>query len=91
MARRRSKGPAGPNPEKLQEQFLAQMAEHETAEALNDKLISPFIAALETVCAERGYLLNIYGDSSNLVFSTEEDAEAIYSLVERYFDDKEQA
>lgn len=90
MARRRSKRPAGANPEQLQEQFLAQMAEHETAEALNDKLISPFIAALETVCAERGYLLNIFGDSSNLVFSTEEDAEAIYGLVEQYFDEKDQ-
>ncbi len=91
MARRRSKRPAGSSPEKLQEQFLAQMAGHETAEALNDKLIAPFIAALETVCAERGYLLNIYGESSNLVFSTEEDAEAIYALVERYFDEKDQA
>ncbi len=91
MARRRPKRPGGVKPEKLQEQFLAQMAAHETAEDLNDKLISPFIAALETVCAERGYLLNIYGESSNLVFSTEEDAEAIYGLVEGYFDEKDQA
>lgn len=91
MARRKPKKPAGANAEQLQEQFLAQMAEHETAEALNDKLISPFVAALETVCAERGYLLNIYGESSNLVFSTDEDAEAIYGLVERYFDEKDQA
>lgn len=89
MARRKSKRPAGAKPEKLQEEFLAQMAEHKTAEALNDKLIAPFIAALETICAERGYLLNIYGESSNLVFSSEEDAEAIYGLVEQYFDEKE--
>ncbi len=90
MARRRSKRPTGGKPDTLQDQFLARMAEHETAEALNDKIISPFIAALETVCAERGYLLNIYGDSSNLVFSNEEDAEAIYQLIEHYFDAKDQ-
>jgi len=90
MARRRSRKPSAAKPEMVQEQFLAQMAEHETAEDLNDKLIAPFIAALETVCAERGYLLNIYGESSNLVFSSEEDAEAIYGLVEQYFDEKDQ-
>lgn len=90
MARRRSRKPSAAKPEMVQEQFLAQMAEHETAEGLNDKLIAPFIAALETVCAERGYLLNIYGESSNLVFSSEEDAEAIYGLVEQYFDEKDQ-
>ncbi len=90
MARRKSRKPSGSMPEKLQEQFLAQMAEHETAEDLNDKLIAPFIAALETVCAERGYLLNISGESSNLVFSSEDDAEAIYGLVEQYFDEKDQ-
>jgi hypothetical protein len=89
MARRRTKKPTEANPEKLQEQFLAQMAEHENAEALNDKLIAPFIAALETVCAERGYLLNIYGESSNLVFSSEEDAEVIYGLVEQYLDERD--
>lgn len=91
MARRRPKRSSAPKPDQLRDRFLAQMAAHETAEDLNDKLISPFIAALETVCAERGYLLNIYGESSNLVFSTEEDAEAIYGLVEGYFDEKDQA
>ena len=73
MPRRRSKRPPKDTPEKLRDEFLAQMAQYETAEALNDKMIAPFIAALETVCAERGYLLNIYGESSNLVFSNEQD------------------
>ncbi len=89
MPRRRQKRPAADAPAKLRDRFLAQMAQHETAEALNDNVISPFIGALETVCAERGYLLNIYGESSNLVFSNEEDAEAIYALVEQYLDDRE--
>jgi len=46
------------------------------------------MAALETVCGARGYLLNIYGDTSNLVFTGDEaDAETIYALVENYLDD----
>ncbi len=57
------------------------------AEALNDRVILPFVAALESVCGARGYLLNIYGETSNIVFTGDEaDAEAIYELVEKYLD-----
>jgi len=56
------------------------------AESLNDQIISPFIAALESVCRARGYVLNIYGSRANLVVSTGEDVESIYHLIEDYLD-----
>ena len=70
-------------------QLAVRMARYTDAESLNDNVITPFSAALEKVCHERGYVLNIYGDSSNLVISSEEDAEAIFQLVEEYFEAKE--
>jgi len=71
------------------DELIARMARHATAEALNENVITPFAAALETVCRERGYSLNIYGETSNLVVSNEEDAQAIYQLVEQYFEAKD--
>ena len=65
------------------------MAQYDNAESLNDNVITPFAAALEKICGERGYVLNVYGDSSNLVVSNEEDAEAIFQLVEEYFESSE--
>ena len=56
-----------------------------TAEGLNDNVIIPFALALEEVCAARGYLLNIFGEKSNFVFTNnEKDAEEIYKLIEKY-------
>ncbi len=66
-------------------EMVARMARHATAEALNEHVIMPFAVALEAVCQERGYILNIYGESSNLVVSSEEDARAIFELIENYF------
>ncbi len=58
-----------------------------TAEALNDRVILPFVQALEAVCGARGYVLNIYGEQSNLVFTGDPDAAAdIYALVDSYLD-----
>jgi hypothetical protein len=71
--------------------LVARMARHATAEALNENVITPFATALETVCRERGYVLNIYGESSNLVVSSEEDAQAIFQLIEQYFESKDAA
>ena len=88
MPRRRPRRRGGDGPEAFRDQLLARMARAETAEALNDKVITPFVSALETICRDRGYVFNIYGERSNLVFSTEEDAEAIYALVEQYLDEK---
>ena len=72
---------------------LHQLMEEEgDAQDLNDHVITPFAAALEEICAARGYVLNIYGDKSNIVFSgDEEDAEAIYQLVEDYLNAKDKA
>ena len=69
--------------------MLERMAQYDNAESLNDNVITPFAAALEKICGERGYVLNVYGDSSNLVVSNEEDAEAIFQLVEEYFESSE--
>ena len=62
--------------------FMRQLAERmETcpdAESLNDNVIIPFAAALENVCGARGYVLNIYGETSNIIFSGDpDDAEAL--------------
>ena len=44
---------------------------------------------MEKVCGARGYAMNIYGESANLVFSGDpEDTEAIYQIVEAYLDDQ---
>ena len=60
-----------------------------TAEALNDRVILPFVQALEDVCGARGYVLNIYGEQANLVFTGDEDAaEDIYAMVESYLDSR---
>ncbi len=58
-------------------------------ESLNDQVIIPFAAALESVCAARGYLLNIYGETSNVVFSGDaDDAETIYRMIDDYLDSR---
>ena len=72
-------------------EVVARMARHATAEALNEHVIMPFAVALEAVCQERGYILNIYGESSNLVVSSEEDAQAIFEIIEKYFAAKDPA
>lgn len=69
----------------LREELLARMAQYSDAETLNDNVITPFVSALEAVCSDRGYVLNIYGEGSNLVISTPDDASVIFQLVEDYF------
>jgi len=66
--------------------IIARMEDCPNAEALNDEVIMPFILALEKVCAARGYLMNIYGDQSNIAVTTPDDAETIYHLIEEYLD-----
>lgn len=83
--RGRSKGKGQGNPKGLHEELLARMAQYPDAESLNDNVITPFVSALERVCADRGYVLNIYGEGSNLVVSTPDDASVIFQLVEDYF------
>lgn len=70
--------------------LFEKMEAEKTAEGLNDNVIIPFAAALEEVCGARGYVLNIFGDNSNIVFTgNEADARAIYDLVEDYLAAKE--
>lgn len=65
--------------------LFRRMEAEKTAQSLNDNVIIPFAAALEEVCEARGYVLNIFGEKSNIVFTGEPaDAAAIYRLVEDY-------
>ena len=73
--------------------FMRQLAERmeacHDAESLNDQVLIPFAAALENVCGARGYVLNIYGETSNIVFSGDpDDAEALYSLIDDYLESR---
>jgi hypothetical protein len=76
----------GQSPDQLMRSLSKLMEKCDTADALNDNVIVPFIAALESVCGARGYVLNIYGEKSNVVLTNEADAPAIYELVEEYLD-----
>lgn len=84
MSRKKSQ-----NPDAWMGELIARMEECPTAESLNDNVIMPFALALEKVCVARGYLMNIYGESSNIVVSAPEDAETIYHLVEEYLDNRQ--
>ena len=70
--------------------LFARMEAAPDAQSLNDNVIIPFAAALEEVCEARGYVLNIFGEKFNIVFSGDDaDAKAIYKLVEEYLAAKE--
>ena len=86
MAKRKpSKKGAKPDAEALMRTLFKKMEAEKTAEGLNDNVIIPFAAALEEVCGARGYVLNIFGDQSNIVFTgNQADAEAIYKMIEDY-------
>lgn len=72
-------------------ELIQRMDACPTAESLNNQVIMPFILALEKVLEARGYAMNIYGETANLVFTgSSEDAEAIYQIVEAYLDDQQE-
>ncbi|MBT4889778.1 MAG: hypothetical protein HON65_09520 [Rhodospirillales bacterium] len=77
------------SPDDFMRTMIARMEDCPTAETLNENVIMPFALALEKVCAARGYLMNIYGESSNIVASSQEDAETIYHLIEEYLDNRQ--
>ncbi len=85
QGKRRPKAKGKDGVKALREDLLSRMAQYSDAESLNDNVITPFVSALEAVCADRGYVLNIYGEGSNLVVSSPEDASVIFQLVEDYF------
>ena len=80
--RGKARGKRNADPKALREDLLSRMAQYPDAESLNDNVITPFVSALEAVCTDRGYVLNIYGEGSNLVISTPDDASVIFQLVE---------
>ena len=86
MAKKKSsKTGAKPDAEALMQTLFRKMEAEKTAEGLNDNVITPFAAALEEVCEARGYVLNIFGDKSNIVFTgNQADAQAIYEMIEEY-------
>ncbi len=89
-AGRRENQEAPEAPEALMRDLFKRMEAEKTAEALNDNVIIPFAAALEEICRARGYILNIYGEASNIVFTGDAaDTEAIYRLVEDHLAAKE--
>lgn len=92
MAKKKNpKTKKGDGPEALMRDLFKRMEAEKTAEALNDNVIIPFAAALEEICRARGYVLNIYGEASNIVFAGDgKDTEAIYRLVEDYLAAKKQ-
>ena len=62
------------------------------AESLNNEVLIPFAAALEAVCSARGYLLNIYGETSNIIFSGDpQDAEEIFKFTEHYLASRDES
>lgn len=67
--------------------LIARMETCQTAEALNDEVIRPFVEALVTVCDARGYVFNIYGDHCNLAITPETHSEALYRLIDSYLDE----
>ena len=74
------------SPDQLMRSLSKLMEKYESADALNLNVIVPFITALESVCGARGYVLNIYGDKSNIVLTNEADAPVLYELIEEYLD-----
>lgn len=89
MARNKNKHGGTPkhvSPDDLMTAIISRMEDCPNAEALNDEVIMPFILALEKVCEARGYLMNIYGERSNIAVTTPDDAETIYHIVEDYLD-----
>lgn len=82
--------PGKSDPDQFMRDLIRRMDDCKTAERLNDEVLMPFVLALEKVCGARGYVMNIYGETANLVFSgNAEDAEAIYQIVEAYMDDQQ--
>ncbi len=85
---KKSKG--GSEADAFMKDLIQRMDKCDTAEKLNDEVLMPFVVALEKVCGARGYVMNIYGETANMVFSgNPQDAETIYQIVEAYLDDQQ--
>jgi len=84
------KSKCGSEADAFMKDLIQRMDKCDTAESLNDEVLMPFVVALEKVCGARGYVMNIYGETANMVFSgNPQDAETIYQIVEAYLDDQQ--
>ncbi|MEK9722081.1 MAG: hypothetical protein VW405_01175 [Rhodospirillaceae bacterium] len=89
MARKKSKSKGGGAADELMRLLAERMEACPDAETLNDRVLIPFAAALETVCEARGYVMNVYGETSNIVFTGDpDDCEAIYRMIDDYLDSR---
>ncbi len=62
------------------------------AESLNNEVLIPFATALERICGKRGYVLNIYGETSNIIFTGDpDDSEEIYMMIENYLASRDES
>ena len=87
VRKKREKGAC--NADAFMNQVLERMEGCADAESLNNQVLIPFAAALENVCGARGYVLNIYGETSNIIFSGDpDDAEALYQLIDDYLESR---
>lgn len=85
MSKSKQRGPGAD----LRRMIFERMEATQNAGQLNDQVIVPFMRALEDVCGARGYILNIYSESANLVFTGDNDAaEDLYALIEEYLDSR---
>lgn len=73
-------------PDALHRDLFARMEACPDAETLNNEVIIPFMAALEEVARARGYVLNIFGESANLVVTDPEMAPVLYDIIDEYLD-----
>ena len=74
-------------PDALMRLLAERMETCPNVESLNDQVITPYIEALEVDCKARGYVLNIFGETSNLIFTGDDvDRSANYTLVENNLD-----
>ena len=72
--------------------LLSRMEECPDAESLNNEVFIPFATALEAVCGARGYVLNIYGETSNIIFTGDpDDAEEIFRFTESYLASRDES
>lgn len=86
MTRKKQRGGRG---DQFTKDLIERMEQCPNAETLNKNVLMPFVNALETVCQARGYMLNIYGEKSNIVFTNEDFAPVIYDMIESFLDAQE--
>ena len=90
VGRNKKIGPWAGN--KLAKMLSESMGACPDAESLNNEVLIPFATALERICGKRGYVLNIYGETSNIIFTGDpDDSEEIYMMIENYLASRDES